>query len=104
MKTTEIKKIVSYVLGLFDTLVLLVAWPSGKKGCRGNEWTKISLKDMTDPAYRQKLAEGNIGVDHRQRCLRRAGAEQPVPRRGELPSCWRTWQGITKRPKRGLVP
>ena len=27
MKTTEIKNIVSYVLGLFDTLVLLVAWP-----------------------------------------------------------------------------
>lgn len=35
MKTVEIKNIVSFVLALFDTLVLLVAWPSGKKGCRG---------------------------------------------------------------------
>jgi len=62
MKTTEIKNIVSFVLGLFDTLVLLVAWPSGKKGCKGVDFTKITLKDMTDPAYREKLAQGNIGV------------------------------------------
>jgi len=62
MKTTQIKNIVSYVLGLFDTLVLLVAWPSGKKGCPGVDFTKVSLKDMADPEYRRKLAEGNIGV------------------------------------------
>ncbi len=62
MKTTQIPNIVSYVLGLFDTLVMLVAWPIGKKGCKGNEWTKISLNDMMDPEYRRKLAEGNIGL------------------------------------------
>jgi hypothetical protein len=50
------------VLGLFDTLVLLVAWPSGKKGCKGVDFTKITLKDMTDPDYRHRLAQGNIGV------------------------------------------
>jgi hypothetical protein len=33
MKTTEIKDIVTYLLGLFGTVVLLVAWPLGKKGC-----------------------------------------------------------------------
>jgi hypothetical protein len=43
MKTTEIKDIVSYLLGLFDTLVLLVAWPSGIKGGDGVDWTKITL-------------------------------------------------------------
>jgi len=62
MKTTEIKDIVSYLLGLFDTLVLLVAWPSGIKGGEGVDWTKITLKDMTNPKYRRRLAEGNIGV------------------------------------------
>jgi hypothetical protein len=62
MKTTEIKDIVSYLLGLFDTLVLLVAWPSGVKGGDGVDWTKITLKDMTNPKYRRRLAEGNIGV------------------------------------------
>jgi hypothetical protein len=62
MRTTQNKNIVSYLLGLFDTLVLLVAWPSGKKGCKGVDFTKVSLKDMTDPEYRRKLAEGNIGV------------------------------------------
>ena len=62
MKTTEIKNIVSYVLGLFDTLVLLVAWPSGIKGGKGVDFRKVSLKDMADPEYRRKLAEGNIGV------------------------------------------
>jgi len=49
MKTTEIKNIVSYVLGLFDTLVLLVAWPSGIKGGKGVDFRKVSLKDMADP-------------------------------------------------------
>jgi hypothetical protein len=62
MKTTQIKNIVSYVLGLFDTLFLLAAWPSGKKGCQGVDFTKVSLKDMADPEYRRKLAEGNMGV------------------------------------------
>lgn len=62
MKTTEIKNIVSYVLGLFDTLVLLVAWPSGIKGGKGVDFRKVSLKDMADPEYRRRLAEGNIGV------------------------------------------
>ena len=40
----------------------LVAWPIGKKGCKGVDFTKIGLREMMDPAYRQKLAEGNIGV------------------------------------------
>lgn len=62
MKTTQIPNLVSYLLGLFDTLVLLVAWPSGKKGCKGVDFTKVTLKDMADPEYRQKLAQGNIGV------------------------------------------
>ena len=62
MKTTEIKDIVGYLLGLFSSLVLLVAWPSGKKGCKGVDFTKITLKDMIDPEYRRRLAEGNIGV------------------------------------------
>jgi hypothetical protein len=62
MKTTQIPNIVSYVLGLFDSLVMLVAWPSGKKGCKGVDFTKISPKEMMNPEYRQKLAQGNIGV------------------------------------------
>jgi len=40
MKTTQIRNLVSYLLGLFDTLVLLVAWPLGKKGCKGVDFTK----------------------------------------------------------------
>jgi hypothetical protein len=62
MKTTEIKDIVSYVLGLFDTLVLLVAWPSGIKGNDKTKWSELTLQDMMDPKYRRKLAQGNIGV------------------------------------------
>lgn len=62
MKTTEIKNLVSFLLGLFDSMVMLVAWPSGKKGGPGVDFRKISLKDMMDPGYRQKLAQGNIGV------------------------------------------
>jgi hypothetical protein len=62
MRTTQIPNLVSYLLGLFDTLVLLVAWPSGKKGCKGVDFTQVTLKDMADPEYRRKLAEGNIGV------------------------------------------
>jgi len=61
MKTIQ-KDIVSYLLALFQSLVLLVAWPSGKKGCKGVDFTKITLKDMMDPEYRRRLAEGNIGV------------------------------------------
>jgi hypothetical protein len=62
MDTTKISNLVDYLLGLFDTLVLLVAWPRGKKGCRGVDFTQVTLKDMADPGYRRKLAEGNIGV------------------------------------------
>jgi hypothetical protein len=61
MKTTAKTDIVNYVLGLFATLVLLVAWPRGKKG-GPQKWTKITAQDMADPVYLQKLAEGNIGV------------------------------------------
>jgi len=61
MKTTAKTDIVNYVLGLFATLVLLVSWPRGKKG-GPQKWTKITAKDMADPAYLEKLAEGNIGV------------------------------------------
>ncbi len=39
MKTTSIPNLVSYLLGMIDTLVLLVAWPSGKKGCKGVDFT-----------------------------------------------------------------
>ena len=52
---------VNYALGLFATLVLLVSWPRGKKGGK-QKWTKITAQDMADPAYLEKLAEGNIGV------------------------------------------
>ena len=48
--------------GAVQSLVLLVAWPSGKKGCKGVDFTKVTLKDMMDPEYRRKLAQGNIGV------------------------------------------
>jgi len=61
MKTIQ-KDLVSYLLALFQSLVLLVAWPSGKKGCKGVDFTKVTLKDMMDPEYRRKLAQGNIGV------------------------------------------
>jgi hypothetical protein len=61
MKTKQ-EDVVSYLLALFQSLVLLVAWPSGKKGCKGVDFTKVTLKDMMDPEYRRKLAEGNIGV------------------------------------------
>ena len=61
MKTTAKTDIVNYVLGLFATLVLLVAWPRGKKG-GPQKWTQVTAQDMADPAYLQKLAEGNIGV------------------------------------------
>ena len=61
MKTTAKTDIVNYVLGLFATLVLLLSWPRGKKG-GPQKWTKIMAQDMADPAYLQKLAEGNIGV------------------------------------------
>jgi hypothetical protein len=47
---------------LFSTVVLLVAWPLGKKGCKGVDFRQITLRDMMDPDYRQKLAQGNIGV------------------------------------------
>jgi len=62
MKTTAKTDIVNYVLGLFATLVLLVSWPRGKKGCKGVKWSQVTAQDMADPAYLQKLAEGNIGV------------------------------------------
>jgi hypothetical protein len=61
MKTKQ-GDIVSYLLALFQSMVLLVAWPSGKKGCKGTDFTKVSLTDMMDPEYRRKLAQGNIGV------------------------------------------
>jgi len=61
MKTKQ-EDVVSYLLALFQSLVLLVAWPSSKKGCKGVDFTKVSLQDMMDPEYRRKLAEGNIGV------------------------------------------
>jgi hypothetical protein len=59
MKTTAKTDIVNYVLGLFATLVLLVAWPRGKKG-GPQKWTKITAQDMADPAYLQKLAEASV--------------------------------------------
>src|SRR5689334_21273807 len=62
MKTTEIKDIVSYLLKLFGSIVLLVGCPLVKKGCKGVDFRKVSLKDMMDPDYRLKLAQGNIGV------------------------------------------
>ncbi len=40
----------------------MVAWPLGVKGCKGVDFTKVTLRDMMDPAYCRKLAEGNIGV------------------------------------------
>jgi hypothetical protein len=61
MKTTAKMDIVNYLLGLFATLVLLVSWPRGKKG-GPQKWTKITAKDMADPAYLDRLAQGNIGV------------------------------------------
>lgn len=62
MKTTAKTDIVNYLLGLFATAVLLVAWPHSKKGCKGVKWSQVTLQDMADPVYLQKLAEGNIGV------------------------------------------
>jgi len=62
MRTTEIKNLVSYLLGLFTTAVLLVAWPRGKKGCPGTDFTKVTAQDMADPAYLDRLGRGNIGV------------------------------------------
>jgi hypothetical protein len=62
MKTVEKTDIVAYLLSLFSTAVLLVAWPSGKKGCKGVKWSQVSARDMADPAYLQKLPQGNIGV------------------------------------------
>ena len=47
MKTTAKTDIVNYVLGLFATLVLLVAWPRGKKGSP-QKWTKITAQDMAE--------------------------------------------------------
>ena len=61
MKTT-LNHDVSYLLSLFQSLVLFVSWPSGKKGCKGVDFTKITTRDMLDPAYREKLSKGNIGV------------------------------------------
>jgi hypothetical protein len=62
MKTTAKTDIVNYLLGLFATAVLLVAWPRGKKGCKGVKWSQVTAQDMMDPAYLDELAEGNIGV------------------------------------------
>ena len=62
MKTNKQGDVVSYLLALFQSVVMLVARPSGKKGCKGVDFTKITLRDMMDPEYRRKLAEGNIGV------------------------------------------
>jgi hypothetical protein len=62
MKTTAKMDIVNYLLGLFATAVLLVAWPRGKKGCKGVKWSQVTLQDMMDPGYLDELAEGNIGV------------------------------------------
>ena len=42
MKTTAKTDTVNYVLGLFATLVLLVAWPRGKKGCKGGNWSQVT--------------------------------------------------------------
>ena len=61
MKTTAKTDIVNYVLGLFTTLVLLVAWPSGIKGGK-KKWNLVTAQDMADPAYLDRLAQGNIGV------------------------------------------
>jgi hypothetical protein len=61
MKTAQ-NNDVSFLLSLFQSLVLLVAWPTGKKGCKGVDFTKITTRDMMDPAYREKLSRGNIGV------------------------------------------
>ena len=47
MKTTAKTDIVNYVLGLFATAVLLVAWPRGKKGGR-RKWKQITAQDMMD--------------------------------------------------------
>jgi len=60
MKTTAKTDIVNYVLGLFATLVLLVSWPRGKKGCKGVKWSQVTAQDMADPAYLQKLAEASV--------------------------------------------
>jgi hypothetical protein len=49
MKTTAKTDIVNYVLGLFATLVLLVAWPSGIKGGK-KKWNLVTAQDMADPA------------------------------------------------------
>ena len=62
MKTNKQGDVVSYLLALFQSVVLLVAWPSGKKGCKGVDFTQVTLRDMLDLEYRRKLAEGNIGV------------------------------------------
>ena len=43
MKTAAKTDIVNYVLGLFATAVLLVAWPRGKKGCKGVKWSCYEL-------------------------------------------------------------
>jgi hypothetical protein len=53
---------VDFLLSLFERPVLLVAWPLGKKGCRGVDFTKITPADMQDPRYLYKLSQGNIGV------------------------------------------
>ena len=62
MQTTAKTDIVNYVLGLFATAVLLVAWPRGKKGSP-QKWTKITAQDMADPAYLQKLAVKRSGLN-----------------------------------------
>ena len=62
MKTVERPNLINYLLGFFDTLVLLVGWPLGKKGCKGVDFTKVTLNDMMDTEYCHKLVLGNIGV------------------------------------------
>ena len=61
MKTTAKADIVNYLLRLFATAVLLVAWPRGKKGCKGVKWSQVTVQDMADPAHLARLARATSG-------------------------------------------
>lgn len=62
MRTIANGNDVDFLMSLFERPVLFVAWPRGKKGCAGVDFTKVTPADMQDPRYLYKLSQGNIGV------------------------------------------
>ena len=62
MRTIADGNDVDFLMSLFEQPVLFVAWPLGKKGCKGIDFTKVTPEDMADPLYLYELSQGNIGV------------------------------------------